>query len=67
MIRKSKSVAARRNVKGIRRMREDFLTLTDRMGQGYAGVDPEIATREIAQAVAHARKATKAARSSRRS
>jgi prevent-host-death family protein len=39
----------------IRRMRKDFLSLTDRIGQGYAGVDPEIAEREIAEAVEHAR------------
>jgi len=45
----------------IRRMREDFLSLTDRIGQSYAGVDPKIAEREIAEAVAHARKSAKAA------
>jgi prevent-host-death family protein len=45
----------------IRRMREDFRSLTDRIGQSYVGVDPRIAEREIAEAVAHARKATKAA------
>ena len=50
----------------IRRMREDFLALTDRIGQSYAGIDPEIAAREIAEAVAHARKASKAARSRKR-
>ena len=47
----------------IRRMRDDFLSLTDRFGQSYVGVDPGIAEREIAEAVAHARKTTKAARS----
>lgn len=43
----------------IRRMREDFLSLTDRIGQSYVGVDPEVAQREIAEAVAHARKSTR--------
>jgi hypothetical protein len=43
----------------IRRMREDFLDLTDRIGQSYAGVDPAVAEREIAEAVAHARKSTR--------
>ncbi len=50
----------------IRRMRDDFLSLTDRFGQSYVGVDPGIAEREIAEAVAHARKTTKAARSRKR-
>lgn len=44
----------------IRRMREDFLSLTDRIGQSYSGLDPEVAEREIAEAVAHARKSAKA-------
>jgi len=39
------------------RVRADALDLTRRIGQTYAGVDPEIAEREIAEAVAHARKA----------
>jgi prevent-host-death family protein len=51
----------------IRRMREDFMTLTDRLGQSYAGVDPGIAEREIAEAVAYARKAAKTARTGKRS
>ena len=50
----------------IRRMRGDFLSLTDRIGQSYAGVDPEIAEREITEAVAHARKSAKAARTRKR-
>ena len=50
----------------IRRMREDFLDLTDRIGQSYAGVDPGIAEREIGEAVAHARKSIRAARSRKR-
>lgn len=41
----------------IRRLRDDFMALTDRIGQSYAGVAPEVAEREIAEAVAHARKA----------
>ena len=40
----------------IRRMREDFLELTDRIGHSYDGVAPEVATQEIDEAVAHARK-----------
>jgi prevent-host-death family protein len=50
----------------IRRMREDFLALTDRIGQGYAGVDPAVAEREIAEAVAHARNSPRAARPRKR-
>jgi prevent-host-death family protein len=50
----------------IRRMREEFLALTDRLGQSYAGVDPGIAEREIAEAVAHARKSTRTARPHKR-
>lgn len=50
----------------IRRMREDFLSLTDRIGQSYVEIDPGIAEREIAEAVAHARKTTKAARPRKR-
>ena len=41
----------------IRRMREDFLDLTDRIGQAYAGVDPGLAECEIGEAIACARKA----------
>jgi prevent-host-death family protein len=44
----------------IRRMRDDFQTLTDRIGSSYQGVAPEVAEREIAEAVAHARKSIKA-------
>jgi prevent-host-death family protein len=43
----------------IRRMREDFLHLTDTIGQAYAGVDPDVAEAEIGEAVAAARAATK--------
>ena len=50
----------------IRRLREDFLRLTDQIGQSYAGVDPAIAEREIAAAVAHARKSTRAAQTRKR-
>jgi prevent-host-death family protein len=50
----------------IRRMREDFLSLTDRIGQSYAGVEPAIAEREIAEAVAYARKTTRTAQSRKR-
>lgn len=41
----------------IRRLRDDFMALTDRIGQSYAGVAQQVAEREIAEAVAHARKA----------
>lgn len=41
----------------IRRMREDFLDLTDRIGQAYAGIDAAVAESEIREAVAFARKA----------
>lgn len=41
----------------IRRMREDFLDLTDRIGQAYAGIDATVAESEIREAVAFARKA----------
>jgi prevent-host-death family protein len=50
----------------IRRMREDFLDLTDRIGQSYAGVDPAVAEREIAAAVAHARKSTRPTKARKR-
>lgn len=39
----------------IRRMREDFLSLTDRIGQSYSGVSVEVAEREITDAAAAAR------------
>lgn len=45
----------------IRRMREDFLRLTDIIGHSYDGVDAAVAEAEIAQAVAHARKQTRTA------
>ena len=41
------------------RVRADALDLTRRTGQSHAGVDPGIVAREIAAAVAHARKATR--------
>ena len=50
----------------IRRMRDDFLSLTDQIGQSYAGVDPEIAQREIGEAVTAARKTLRTARSRKR-
>ena len=50
----------------IRRMREDFLALTDRIGQSYAGVDAGTAEQEIAEAVAYARKSARAARTRKR-
>lgn len=50
----------------IRRLREDFLRLTDQIGQSYAGVDSAIAEREIAAAVAHARKSTRTAQTRKR-
>ena len=43
----------------IRRLREDFLRLTDVIGQSYAGVDPAITATEIYAAVAQARKAAR--------
>ena len=46
----------------IRRMREDFLELTNRLGQSYVGIEPAVAEREIAEAVAHARKVTRTSR-----
>lgn len=39
----------------IRRLREDFLELTDRLGESYAGVPAEVAGREIDEAVTAAR------------
>ena len=48
-----------------RRMREDFLDLTNRIGQSYVGVDPKIAAREISAAVKYARKATKTSKSAK--
>jgi len=50
----------------IRRMREDFLSLTDQIGQSYANVDTETAEREIAEAAANARKSTRAASTRKR-
>jgi len=43
----------------IRRLREDFMRLTDAIGQSYAGVDPAVAETEIADAVQAARAAAK--------
>jgi prevent-host-death family protein len=43
----------------IRRLREDFLRLTDVIGQSYTGVDPAVAETEIDAAVAQARKAAR--------
>src|SRR5258708_14518016 len=40
----------------IRRMRDEFMRLTDTLGQAYAGADPAIAAAEIAEAVSAARK-----------
>ncbi|MCU0974793.1 MAG: type II toxin-antitoxin system Phd/YefM family antitoxin [Steroidobacteraceae bacterium] len=40
----------------IRRLREDFLELTDRLGESYAGVPADVAEREIDEAVAAARR-----------
>jgi len=50
----------------IRRIREDFMSLTDRIGQSYAGVDAETAEGEIAEAVANARKSPRSARTRKR-
>jgi prevent-host-death family protein len=50
----------------IRRMREDFLALTDRIGASFEGISPDVAEREIEEAVAHARKSTAARASKRR-
>ena len=50
----------------IRRIREDFMSLTDRIGQSYANVDTETAEREIAEAVANARKSPRGARTRKR-
>jgi len=41
----------------IRRLREEFIRLTDSLGVAYVGVDPAIAEAEIAEAVRAARKA----------
>jgi len=40
----------------IRRLRESFATLTDKLGQVYAGVPVETAEAEIDAAVRHARR-----------
>jgi prevent-host-death family protein len=45
----------------IRRMREDFLRLTDIIGHSYDGVDPAVAEAEIAEAVTFARKQSRKA------
>ena len=50
----------------IRRMREDFLELTNRLGQSYVGIEPDVAEREITEAVAHARKVTRTSRTRKR-
>lgn len=49
----------------IRRMRQDFLSLTSQLGQSYAGVDPAIADREIGEAVTAARKTLRTTRKRR--
>jgi prevent-host-death family protein len=41
----------------IRRLRDEFIRLTDAFGAAYAGVDPAVAEAEIAEAVNAARKA----------
>lgn len=50
----------------IRRMREDFLALTDRIGASFEGVSPDVAESEIEEAVAHARKSAAARANKRR-
>lgn len=50
----------------IRRMREDFMALTDRIGQSYEGLGQEVAESEIEEAVVHARKSATARASKRR-
>ena len=40
----------------IRRMRDEFMRLTDALGQTYVGADPAVAEAEIAEAVSAARK-----------
>ena len=40
----------------IRRMRDEFIRLTDALGQTYVGADPAVAEAEIAGAVSAARK-----------
>jgi len=42
----------------IRRLREDFMRLTDALGRAYQGVDPTVAQAEIDEAVRAARKAS---------
>jgi prevent-host-death family protein len=41
----------------IRRLRDEFIRLTDALGVSYVGVDPVVAEAEIAEAVGAARKA----------
>jgi prevent-host-death family protein len=41
----------------IRRMRDEFIRLTDALGRAYVGVDPAVAEAEITEAVSAARKA----------
>ena len=41
----------------IRRLRDEFMRLTDALGKAYAGVDPTVAQTEIDEAVRAARKA----------
>lgn len=50
----------------IRRLREDFERLATTIGQSYAGVDPNVAEAEIAEAVAFARQSTRGPRRKRR-
>ena len=41
----------------IRRLRDEFMRLTDALGKSYEGVDPNVAQAEIDEAVLAARKA----------
>jgi prevent-host-death family protein len=41
----------------IRRLRDEFVRLTDTLGQTYEGVEPAVAEAEISEAVSAARKA----------
>jgi prevent-host-death family protein len=40
----------------IRRLRDEFMRLTDQLGRTYEGVDPTVAEAEISEAVKSARK-----------
>jgi prevent-host-death family protein len=40
----------------IRRLRDEFMRLTDKLGRAYGGVDPAVAEAEIREAVSAARK-----------